>query len=86
MGKEKDRAVAVKYDPSLPAPFVSAKGAGRLAERIRELAREYDVAVLDEPELTEGLYELDIYEQVPERYYQILASILVYINRVKEKI
>lgn len=86
MGKAKDRAVAVKYDPALPAPFVSAKGSGRLAERIREIARENNVAVLDEPELTEGLYELDIYDQVPERYYQILASILVYISRVKEEI
>ena len=74
-----EKAVAIKYTRDLPAPLVLAKGKGRLAERMRSIAEENDVSILEMPELAEALIELEVGSFIPERFYEILAEILVFI-------
>jgi flagellar biosynthetic protein FlhB len=74
-------AVAIKYTPDeMPAPRVVAKGADHLAERIRQLALEHGIPIVQRRTLARALYEaVDIGEYVPERFYQAVAEILAYV-------
>jgi flagellar biosynthetic protein FlhB len=78
-------AVALRYDEaSMGAPQVVSKGTDLLAFRIRELARQHDVPVLQSPMLARALYahaELD--QPIPAQLYTAVAQILAYVYRVK---
>lgn len=77
-------AVALKYDAlSMTAPQVVAKGADLLAERIREIARENNVPIVEKPELARALYHTVELEQfVPESLFVAVAEILAMIHRL----
>jgi flagellar biosynthetic protein FlhB len=76
---------ALKYDSAvMEAPKVLAKGAGKMAERIKELADQYDVPIVENRELARSLYSLvDIGEQIPPALYQAVAEMLAYVYRLK---
>ncbi|MBI5335935.1 MAG: flagellar biosynthesis protein FlhB [Burkholderiales bacterium] len=78
-------AVALKYDEgSMGAPRVIAKGADRLAMRIRDLARDHEVPVLQAPPLARALYahtELD--QEIPMALYSAVAQVLAYVYQLK---
>jgi len=76
-------AVALKYDASQKAaPFVVAKGAGFVAERIRELARHHGVAVVENKLVARTLYRLvDIGKEIPSNLYRAVAEILAFVYR-----
>ncbi len=78
-------AVALKYDPSRKAaPFVVAKGAGFLAERIRELARHHGVAVVEHKFVARTLFKLvDIGKEIPADLYRAVAEILAFVYRAR---
>jgi flagellar biosynthesis protein len=76
-------AVAVKYLVTHPAPFVVAKGRHEVAERILQLAQKHGVAIVNQPELSDALFFLDVGAQIPEEYYQIVAEILAFIYRTE---
>lgn len=77
------KAVALKYDPDKDrAPVVAAKGAGLLAERIIELARETGVPVREDPELVRYLAALDLYQEIPPQLYEVVAEILAFVYRM----
>ena len=78
-------AVALKYDGSkMAAPFVVAKGAGFLAERIREIARHNGVPVIENKFVARSLYRLvDIGKEIPANLYRAVAEILAYVYRAK---
>jgi len=78
-------AVALKYDTStMSAPKVLAKGAGRIAEKIRDLAAEHDIPVVEEKELAQNLYKLaEIGQEIPPLLYQAAAEVLAYIFRLR---
>jgi flagellar biosynthesis protein len=82
MHTREDVAVAVGYDPGLPAPVVLAKGRGELAEVIRRIAARAGVAVVQESALAEALIEIDPGTFIPEEYYRIVAELLVFVGRV----
>lgn len=73
-----EKAVALKYTKALPAPLIVAKGRGLLAERLKTIAAENEISILEMPDLTEALIELDVGSFIPERFYEILAEILVF--------
>ncbi len=81
-------AVALNYElGSLGAPRVTAKGVDSLAFRIRELAREHDVPVVENPPLARALYggvELD--QEIPADHYKAVAEIIGYVMRLKGKL
>lgn len=80
-------AVALKYDPEITAaPLVVAKGAGYLAERIKEIAKEYDVPIVENSAVAQVLYKLvNVGEIIPENLYRAVAEILAYVYRLKNR-
>jgi flagellar biosynthetic protein FlhB len=80
-------AVALEYDPAeMEAPTVTAKGARLIAERIKEIATEHDVPIVENPPLAQTLYRsVDIDAEIPYDLYQAVAEILAYVYRLKEK-
>jgi len=80
-------AVAIKYDPEMNAPKVLAKGAGEVAKKIRDLATEHDIPILEKKELARTLYKLvEIGQEIPSALYQSVAEVLAYIYKLKGKI
>jgi flagellar biosynthesis protein len=76
-------AVALKYNPlKSNAPRVTAKGRGRVAERIIEIAREQGIPVSEDPDLVRALIELDFYEEIPPELYKAVAEILAFTYRL----
>jgi flagellar biosynthetic protein FlhB len=78
-------AVALQYDSStMGAPKVLAKGAGKIAKRIRDLAKEHDIPLVENKELAQGLYSLvEVGQEIPPVLYQAVAEVLAYIYKLK---
>jgi len=80
-------AVALRYDlTEAPAPMVLAKGVDRIAKRIRDLAIENDVPLVENPPLAQALYkQVEIGETIPEEMYQAVAAILARLAKFKSR-
>jgi flagellar biosynthetic protein FlhB len=78
-------AVALKYDTGrMSAPVVVAKGADLMAARIKEIAREHHVPVVEDQPLARALYKaVDIGEQIPEQLFHAVAQVLAYIFKLR---
>ncbi|HUW17749.1 MAG TPA: flagellar biosynthesis protein FlhB [Sedimentisphaerales bacterium] len=78
-------AVALRYEAkTMEAPLVVAKGAGHLAEKIRETARAYGVPVVRRPELARTIYStVEPGEFIPETLYVAVAEVLAMIYRLR---
>lgn len=77
-------AVALRYDAAtMEAPVVVAKGAGHVARRIREVAMEHGVVVVEDVWLARTLYQsADIGDPIPENLYRAVARVLAFAYRV----
>ncbi len=80
-------AIALKYDPgAMGAPRVVAKGAGFLAARIRQLAVQHGVPIVERKPLAQALYKtVDVGQEVPPDFYQAIAEILAYVYELAGK-
>jgi flagellar biosynthetic protein FlhB len=80
-------AVALKYDQAtMAAPKVMAKGVDKSAQRIREIAKEHDIPVIENPPLARGLFAAcDVDEEVTPEYYKAVAEVISYIFRLKRR-
>ncbi len=78
-------AVALKYDTQKsPAPFVIAKGQDYIALRIKEMAKQNKVEVVENKQLARTLYStVDIGEAIPPELYQAVAEILAFVFNLK---
>jgi len=78
-------ALALKYDSSaMGAPKLLAKGARKIAKRIRELAEEHDIPVVENKELAQSIYSLvEIGQEIPPTLYEAVAEVLAYIYKLK---
>jgi len=66
------------------APQVTAKGAGFIAERIKEIAKENQVPVVEQKQLAQTLFKLaEVGDFVPVDLYRAVAEILAYVYRLK---
>jgi flagellar biosynthetic protein FlhB len=76
-------SVAIEYNRrAMPAPTVTAKGVDTMALKIREVARENSVPLVENRPLARTLYnEVEIGEAIPERYYEVIALILAEVYR-----
>ena len=80
-------AVALKYKDDMPAPIVVAKGKDMIAARIKEIAREHDVTIVENRPLAQSLYKTtDIGDIIPPELYQAVAEVLAYVYRLKKKL
>ncbi|MCH5281193.1 MAG: EscU/YscU/HrcU family type III secretion system export apparatus switch protein [Lachnospiraceae bacterium] len=80
--KKPKQAIALSYDPSDDAPVVIASGTGALAERIIEKAKEADVPIHQDDKLAETLSKLEIGDMIPPELYEVVAEILVFVDRM----
>lgn len=80
-------AIAIQYDPeTMAAPIVVAKGAGLIAQRIRQLALENGIPIVEKKPLAQALYrEVDVNHPIPQDKYGAVAEILAYVYRLKGK-
>lgn len=80
-------AVALKYDRgTMDAPLVLAKGERLIAQKIKELAREHDIPVVEDKPLARTLFKLcDVGQVVPDTLYRAVAELLAYVYRLKGK-
>lgn len=77
-------AVALRYQENMGAPKVVASGAHLLAARIREIAEESSVPILEAPPLARALYfHTDIGDEIPEPLYAAVAEVLAYVYQLK---
>lgn len=78
-------AIAIQYDPiSMPAPMVLAKGAGPLAQKIRRIALENGVPVVERKPLAQVLYKtVDVGDVIPADQYQAVAEVLRYVYQLQ---
>ncbi len=78
-------AIAIKFDAEqMAAPRVLAKGAGFVAERIREIAAAHDIPVLENKPLAQALYKMvEIGDDIPAELYRAVAEVLAYVYRLK---
>lgn len=73
-------AIALKYEPGRGAPRVVAKGAGAVAAKIRERARENRVPIVEDRRLARTLYRVcDLDEEIPAELYLAVARILAFV-------
>jgi flagellar biosynthetic protein FlhB len=80
-------AIALKYeDKKMHAPKIVAKGAGIIAEKIREIATEHGVPIIEDKPLARSLFKLELNTFIPEELYVAVAKILSYIYKLKGKI
>jgi flagellar biosynthesis protein len=88
MRKKRKKAVALQYNPPEDhAPKVRAKGQGKVAEKIIELARRHGIPIKDDPDLIEILSKLDLHGEIPPTVYVVVAELLAFVyslNRKKE--
>ncbi len=80
-------AIALKYDVmSMGAPTVLAKGAGVIAQRIKEIAKEHGVPLVEDKPLAQALYKaVGLNESIPENLFQAVAEVLAYVYGSKKK-
>ncbi|GIW76176.1 MAG: flagellar biosynthetic protein FlhB [Phycisphaerae bacterium] len=80
-------AVAIQYDPDrMNAPKVVAKGADYLAFRIREVAAEHGIPILERPPLARAIYrDVEVGQEIPEKFYAAVAEILAYVYEISGK-
>jgi len=78
-------AVALSYDRKVAeAPVVLAKGKGLIAQRIREIARENRVPVVQNPPLARAIYaQVEVGEEIPESLYKAVAEVLAFVYRLR---
>lgn len=80
-------AIALKFDAKdMAAPKLIAKGAGFIAEKVKEIARENDIPVVEQKPLAQILYKsVEIGDYIPANFYRAVAEILAYVYRLKGK-
>jgi flagellar biosynthetic protein FlhB len=77
-------SVALAYDRGMPAPVCVAKGADLVAMKIREVAREHDIPIVENVALARALYAtVEIDDEIPVEHYHAVAEIIGYVMGLK---
>jgi flagellar biosynthesis protein len=86
-GKRKRiKAAALRYVPEKDnAPRLVAKGEGKVAEKIIALAKEHGIPISEDPDLVTILSKMDLGEEVSPVLYEVVAELLVFVYRLKQK-
>ena len=80
-------AVALRYDQKKErAPRVLAKGVDFLAQRIKEVAAEHEIPIIENPPLARALYkDVDLDMEIPETLYQAMVEVLLKVQRINDE-
>jgi len=86
MNDETEIAIALKYDKEKDsAPRVVAKGMRLKAEKIREIARQYNIPIMKNVPLANALYRIDVGQDVPEELYDAVAEVLNFVYALQQE-
>jgi len=80
-----EKAVALSYDRDDKAPRLKAKGRNLWARRMVEIAQQYEIPVLDDPGVSDALYQFEPESTIPEELYQAVAEIYRFVWQMREK-
>ena len=80
-------ACALRYDPeTMAAPVLVARGADKVAERIKELAREHNIPIMENKPLARAMFKtMKIGQMVPRELFTAVAQVLSYVYKLKRK-
>jgi flagellar biosynthetic protein FlhB len=80
-------SVAISYKAEkMQAPIVVAKGVDDIAMRIRDIAKENNIAMVENKPLARGLYaSVDLGEEIPEEFYKAVAKVISYVFNLQHK-
>lgn len=80
-------SIAIKYEgASMNAPIVVAKGKDLVALKIREIAEEHDIPLVENPPLARALFaSVDLDEEIPTEHYEAVAKVISYVYQLKGK-
>jgi len=82
--KTKDKtAVALKYGEEDDAPRIIASGKGYLAEKILNAGKAENIPIHQDAKLTDSLSKIEIGDYIPPELYEVVAEILVYLDRIE---
>lgn len=84
--KKRKKAVALKYEPTYEAPMVTAAGIGQIADNILNKAKESNVPIVYDQQLTELLSNVDIGNNIPFELYDAVAKVIAYVIDVDKSI
>lgn len=77
-------SVALSYERGMSAPICVAKGVDNLAFKIREIAREHDIPIVENVPLARALYAtVEIDQEIPTEHYHAVAEVIGYVMRLK---
>jgi flagellar biosynthetic protein FlhB len=77
-------AIALQYDRGMEAPICLAKGADAVALKIREVAGEHSIPIVENPPLARALYAtVEIDEEIPTEHYKAVAEIIGYVMKLR---
>ncbi|GGE65413.1 flagellar biosynthesis protein FlhB [Priestia taiwanensis] len=81
-------AIALKYDDEKrDAPFIVAKGVDFVAQKIKDIANDHDIVMVENKPLARALYaQSEIGDEIPESFFKVVAEILAYVYQVKKKV
>ncbi|ADD69559.1 FlhB domain-containing protein [Denitrovibrio acetiphilus DSM 12809] len=81
------KAAAIRYDKDIDkVPKLVAKGQGLIADKIIAKAKEHDVHITEDKDLVEALSTLDLYEEIPEELYKVVAYLLAELYKINGKL
>lgn len=80
-------AVVLKYDENLPAPQLIAKGADLIAEKIKEIAKEHKIPIVENKPLARTIFKtMKLGQVIPRELYVAVAEVLSYVFKLKRKV
>jgi flagellar biosynthetic protein FlhB len=80
-------AIALKYDANLPAPQIIAKGADLVAEKIKEIARQHNIPIVENKPLARTIFKtLKIGQVIPRELFHAVAEVLAYVYKLKKRL
>ncbi len=82
---DKSVAISIQYQPEKSAPKVTAKGYGYMAKEIIKLAKEHDIPIKQDDELSQLLAQVEIDEEIPQVLYEAVAQVLVFAYQLSGK-
>lgn len=79
-------SVALEYEPGMAAPICVAKGVDNVAFRIRELAKEHNIPIVENPPLARALHAgVDLEREIQGEHYKAVAEVIGYVMRLRNK-
>jgi flagellar biosynthesis protein len=82
---DRKKAVALRYEEDLPAPFIAAKGRGFLAERLIAIAKEHGVPLKKDEVVSDLLFVLEPGRTIPEELYEVVAKLYAFVLGLQEE-